>query len=173
MTMIRRMDAVRRAASSMACCQQQLWFSLFENYGRKDAAMFIQETKLRAGFKYLYGYNHPYSIKDKKINLEGYIPSSRKEKRIENTRTTDMQFELRAFLNDAQVPMEVRAMGKNDSKYCPFTGGEDIEIYPAKRNSAAAVISHEEVDREATLEEEEEDREATPEEEVTTPPKRM
>ena len=150
----------------------------------KDAAMFIQETKLRAGFKYLYGYNHPYSIKDKKINLEGYIPSSQKEKRIENTRTTDMQFELRAFLNDAQVPMEVRAMGKNDSKYCPFTGGGDIEIYPAKRNSAAAVISHEEVDRkvtpeeeevdrEATPEEEEEDREATPEEEVTTPPKRM
>ena len=66
----------------------------------KDAAMFIQETKLCAGFKYLYGNNHPYSIKDKKINLEGYIPSSQKEKRIENTRTTDMQFELRAFLND-------------------------------------------------------------------------
>ena len=64
-------------------------------------------------------------------------------------------------------------MGKNDSKYCTFTGGGDIEIYPAKRNSVAAVISHEEVDREETPEEEEEDREATPEKEVTTPPKRM
>ena len=74
------------------------------------------------------------------INLFHYIPNSPREELIENVRTIQMRDELLKHLEGAQV--DVRALRRNCSHYCPFTGGGDIEIF-STAGRYSAVISQE------------------------------
>ena len=88
----------------------------------KDNAMFVHEPNLRAGFRFLYGYSHPYTIEDGEIKLHHYIPQSPQEKIVENVHTMHMLNILTKRLEGEQVM--IRALNRNSSRYALSLEGE-------------------------------------------------
>ena len=89
---------------------------------------------IRVGFKYVFGFDHPYAVQGGKIVLESCkMPTTAPGPNTELTRTVDMVgFLQNKFRGDLYI-----TLFQDRSHFCPFSGGGDVGIFRAGSASVA------------------------------------
>ena len=96
--------------------------------------LMVEPNNLRVGCRYLYGYDHPYTVESKKIEFDQAVPTKKLPQESEISRTVDMIQALRSKYGD-QCDIKVFA---DTNHYCPFSGGGDIRIF--KKDSFTGAV---------------------------------
>ena len=124
----------------------------------KTLAEFIREpNNLRLGYHFLWGVEQPYQVNAGKVTLDVGVPDRSVEKASELQRAHVLAFGLRQHYGDNYTVS--LSSGHNSSRFCPFTGGGDIEIVYNKCGTRAIVLLEREGQDEA---EEEQQLQHTP-----------
>ena len=135
--------AIFRYRHSFGCSTSSTEYDClpFPVMAHKDPAAFLRETKLRVGYRFLYGSEYEYTVKDGgKISIKDAHGCDRSQFESNRSKMFDLAVQLQAQYGSSYSVGVGALSGHDASHYSPFTGGED-DVYISMTESGTSAVS--------------------------------